>query len=39
MNPTEREKEYLKNLIDRGEPLPPKYRLVLFADAPEVELI
>ncbi len=39
MNLTEREKEYLKNLIDRGEPLPPKYRLVLFADAPEVELI
>lgn len=39
MNLTEREKELLKGLIDRGEPLPPKYRLMLFADAPEVELI
>jgi DNA modification methylase len=39
MNLTEREKEFLKTLIDRGEPLPPKYRLMLFADAPEVELI
>ena len=26
-------------MIERGEPLPPKYRLSLFADAPEVELI
>ena len=39
MNLTEREKEFLKSLIDRGEPLPPKYRLMLFSDAPEVELI
>jgi hypothetical protein len=39
MNLTDREKELLKGMIDRGEPLPPKYRLSLFADAPEVELI
>lgn len=39
MNLTDREKEMLKGMIDRGEPLPPKYRLSLFADAPEVELI
>ncbi len=26
-------------MVDRGEPLPPKYRLSLFADAPEVELV
>ena len=39
MNLTDREKEQIKGMIDRGEPLPPKYRLSLFADAPEVELI
>jgi hypothetical protein len=39
MNLTDREKELLKGMIDRGEPLPPKYRLSLFADAPDVELI
>ena len=39
MNLTDREKEQLKAMIDRGEKLPPKYRLMLFADAPEVELI
>ena len=39
MNLTDREKEMLKGMIDRGEPLPPRYRLSLFADAPEVELI
>lgn len=39
MNLTDREKELLKGMIDRGEPLPPKYKLSLFADAPEVELI
>ncbi len=47
MNLTDREKEFLKSLIDRGEPLPPvcvlrtgrpKYRLMLFSDAPEVDL-
>lgn len=39
MNLTEQEKEKIKAMIDRGEPLPPKYKLLLFADAPEVELI
>jgi hypothetical protein len=36
---TEREKEELKALIDAGQPLPPRYRAVLFADAREMELI
>ncbi len=35
----EQEKAYLKSLIDRGEPLPPKYKAILFADAPDVELV
>lgn len=39
MNLTDREKEEIKALIDRGEPLPPRYKLRLFSDAPEVELI
>ncbi len=39
MNLTDREKDLIKGMIDRGEDLPPKYRLSLFADAPEVELI
>ena len=39
MNLSDREKDLIKGHIDRGEPLPPKYRLSLFADAPEVELI
>lgn len=39
MNLTDREKDMLKAMIDRGEPLPPRYRLSLFADAPELELI
>jgi DNA modification methylase len=39
MNLTERDKQIIKEHIDRGEPLPPKYKLALFADAPEVELI
>ena len=33
MNLTEREKAMLKGLIDNDQPLPPKYRLALFADA------
>lgn len=37
--PTDREKQIIKDLIDRGEPLPPKYKLSLFADAPTTELI
>ena len=36
---TEQEKAHLKSLIDRGEPLPPKYKAILFADAPDVELV
>jgi DNA modification methylase len=39
MELTDRDKETIKNCIDRGEPLPAKYKLMLFADAPEVELI
>jgi hypothetical protein len=35
MNLTDRDKQIIKEHIDRGEPLPPKYRLMLFADAPE----
>jgi adenine-specific DNA-methyltransferase len=36
---SEREKEQLKAMIDAGQPLPPRYRAVLFADPPEAELI
>ncbi len=39
MNLSDREKKMLKAMIDNGQPLPPKYRLSLFADAPGVELI
>lgn len=39
MNLTDRDKQIIKDHIDRGEPLPPKYKLALFADAPQVELI
>lgn len=39
MNLTDRDKEIIKDHIDRGEPLPAKYKLMLFADAPEVELV
>jgi adenine-specific DNA-methyltransferase len=39
MSLTDREKEQLIAMIDAGEPLPPKYRAVLFADAHEAELI
>ncbi len=39
MNLTDRDKHIIKDHIDRGEPLPPKYKVMLFADAPEVELI
>ena len=37
--PGQRKRLYLKSLIDRGEPLPPKYKAILFADAPDVELV
>jgi len=36
---TDRDKEIIREHLDANEPLPPKYRLMLFADAPEVELI
>lgn len=39
MNLTDPEKELLKSLIDAGKPLPPKYKLLLFEDPPEAELI
>lgn len=39
MNLTDRDKQIIKDYIDRGEPLSAKYKLMLFADSPEVELI
>jgi len=39
MSLTDREKEQIKAMIDGGEPLPPKYRAVLFAEPHEAELI
>jgi len=39
MDLTGDEKAKLKALIDAGKPLPAEYRLRLFADAPETELI
>lgn len=39
MELTDKEKAEIKGLIDRGEPLSPKYRHVLFAEPNEAELI
>ena len=39
MSLTDREKELLKAMIDRGEPLPPRYRATLFAQPHVAELI
>jgi len=39
MELTDKDKELIKELIDRGEPIPARYRLMLFADAAETELI
>jgi DNA modification methylase len=39
MSLSDRDKEIIKGHLDRGEPLPVKYKLMLFADAPEVELV
>ena len=39
MDLTSSEKAEIKALVDAGRPLPAKYRLRLFADAPETELI
>lgn len=36
---SDQEKQHIKELIDRGEPLPSKYRLTLFSPAPEMELL
>ncbi len=36
---TDQEKEQIKAMIDRGEKLPARYKSLLFADAPEVELV
>jgi adenine-specific DNA-methyltransferase len=36
---SDKEKQELKDLIDRGESLPAKYRHVLFAEPHETELI
>ena len=39
MNLTDRDKEIIKAHLDRGEPLPARYKLALFEDPPEVELV
>jgi adenine-specific DNA-methyltransferase len=39
MELSDRDKEIVKGYVDRGEPLPAKYKLLLFKDAPEVELV
>ena len=39
MSLTDREKEQLKALIDAGQPLPPRYKAVLFEQPHEAELI
>lgn len=39
MQLSEQEKRAIKELVDRGEPLPEKYRFVLFREPQEAELI
>jgi hypothetical protein len=39
MQLTEQEKEEIRGCIDRGEPLPDKYRFALFREPHEAELI
>jgi DNA modification methylase len=39
MRLSDRDKQLIKDCVDRGEPLPPRYRLTLFPDAPGVELV
>lgn len=39
MQLTDQEKQEIKALIDRGEPLPDKYRFMLFREPHEAELI
>ena len=36
---TNAERDEVRRLVDEGRPLPEKYRLLLFADKREVELI
>jgi adenine-specific DNA-methyltransferase len=36
---TDREKEQLKGMIDSGQPLPPRYKAILFEQPHEAELI
>lgn len=39
MNLTDRDEDIIRENLDRREALPAKYKLMLFADAPEVELV
>src|ERR1700680_4236806 len=39
MNLTDWEKEQLRAMIDAGQPLPSRYRAMLFAEPQETELI
>jgi len=39
MQLSDQEKEEIKGLLDRGEPLPDKYRFLLFKEPHEAELI
>ena len=39
MSLSDREKEQLKAMIDAGQPLPPRYKAVLFDQPHEAELI
>jgi len=39
MRLSDRDKQLIKDCIDRGEPLPSRFKLALFPDTPEVELI
>ena len=39
MQLSEQEKQEIKGYLDRGEPLPDKYRFILFKEPHEAELI
>ena len=39
MQLSDEENNEIKGFLDRGEPLPPKYRHVLFGEPHEAELI
>ena len=36
---SEQDRELIFDCLNRGEPLPQRFRLSLFADAPEAELV